>query len=42
VYREAIRRRLGARLTAQQRCELASLLEQAAAGAKAGLPDHRS
>jgi DNA-binding MarR family transcriptional regulator len=31
VYREAIRRHLGARLTAQQCCELAALLEQAAA-----------
>jgi DNA-binding MarR family transcriptional regulator len=37
VYREAIRRRLGAHLTTQQCRELASLLEQAAAGAEAGL-----
>ena len=37
VYREAIRRRLGAHLTTQQCRELAALLEQAAAGAEAGL-----
>ena len=33
VYREAIRRRLGAHLTAQQCRELATLLEQAVADA---------
>src|SRR5215467_3021187 len=38
VYREAIRRHLGARLTAQQCRELAILLERAAAGADIGLP----
>jgi len=38
VYREAIRRHLGAHLTAQQSRQLAALLEQAAAGAEAGLP----
>ncbi len=37
VYREAIRRRLGAQLAAEQCRELAALLEQAAAGAEAGL-----
>jgi DNA-binding MarR family transcriptional regulator len=35
VYREAIRRHVGANLTAQQCRQLASLLEQAAAGALA-------
>jgi DNA-binding MarR family transcriptional regulator len=38
VYREAIRRHLGARLTAQQCRQLATLLEQAATGAEAGPP----
>jgi len=38
VYRDAIRRRVGAHLTAQQCRQLAALLEQAAAGAEAGLP----
>jgi DNA-binding MarR family transcriptional regulator len=41
VYRDAIRRRLGAHLTAQQCRQLAALLEQAAAGAEAGLPATR-
>ena len=36
VYREAIRRRLSAHLTAAECRELAALLEQAAAGAEAG------
>jgi len=36
VYRQAIRRHLGARLTADQCRQLAALLEQAAAGADAG------
>ena len=35
VYREAIRRRLGAQLTVQQSRELATLLEHAVAGAEA-------
>ena len=38
VYRDAIRRHLGARLTAQQCRQLAALLGQAAADADAGLP----
>jgi hypothetical protein len=38
VYREAIRRHLGARLTADQCRELATLLEQAACAADLGLP----
>jgi hypothetical protein len=38
VYREAIRRHLGARLTAQQCRQLATLLEQAATGGEAGPP----
>jgi DNA-binding MarR family transcriptional regulator len=38
VYREAIRRHLGAQLTPQQCREMATLLEQAAAGAEAGAP----
>jgi DNA-binding MarR family transcriptional regulator len=38
VYRQAIRRHLGARLTADQCRQLAELLQQAAAGADAGLP----
>ncbi len=38
VYRDAIRRHLGARLTTQQCRELAALLEQAVADADAGLP----
>jgi DNA-binding MarR family transcriptional regulator len=38
VYREAIRRHLGARLTTQQCQELAALLQRAAPGARAGLP----
>jgi DNA-binding MarR family transcriptional regulator len=38
VYREAIRRHLGARLTAQQCRELAALLQQAAPAARVGLP----
>jgi DNA-binding MarR family transcriptional regulator len=38
VYRQAIHRHLGARLTTQQCRELATLLDQAAAGAEAGLP----
>jgi DNA-binding MarR family transcriptional regulator len=38
VYRDAIRRRVGAHLTAQQCRQLAALLEQAATGAEAGLP----
>ena len=38
VYRDAINRRLGAHLTAQQCRQLAALLEQAATGAEAGLP----
>src|SRR5262252_6468304 len=38
VYRESIRRHLGARLTADQCRELAALLERAAAGADIGLP----
>jgi DNA-binding MarR family transcriptional regulator len=38
VYREAIRRRLGAHLTNQQCRELARLLEQAVAGADLVLP----
>ena len=38
VYREAIRAHIGAGLTAEQCRELAGLLEQAAAGAKARLP----
>jgi DNA-binding MarR family transcriptional regulator len=38
VYREAIRRRLGAHLTAQQCRQLARLLDQAAAGAESGIP----
>jgi DNA-binding MarR family transcriptional regulator len=38
VYREAIRRRLGAHLTAQQCHQLARLLDQAAAGAESGIP----
>jgi len=38
VYREAIRRHLGSRLTAQQCRKLAILLERAAAGADIGLP----
>ena len=38
VYREAIRRHLGARLTVQQCRELAILLERAVAGADIGLP----
>jgi len=37
VYRQAIRRHLGARLTADQCHQLAALLEQAAAGADVGL-----
>ena len=38
VYRAAIRRRIGAHLTSQQRRDLAALLEHAAAGAQTGLP----
>jgi len=38
VYREAIRRHLGARLTADQCRELATLLEQAVSAADLGLP----
>jgi len=38
VYRQAIRRHLGAHLTAQQCRQLAALLQQAAAGAETGLP----
>ena len=38
VYREAIRRHLGARLTTQQCRELAALLERAVAGTDIGLP----
>ena len=38
VYRDAIRRHLGAHLTAQQCLQLAALLGQAAAGAGAGAP----
>ena len=38
VYREAIRRRLGAHLTARQCQQLARLLGQAAAGARSGIP----
>ena len=38
VYRQAIRRRLGAHLDAAQCRELATLLEQAAAGTETGLP----
>jgi DNA-binding MarR family transcriptional regulator len=37
VYREAIRRRLGAHLTAQQCRQLGTLLEQATAGAESGV-----
>src|SRR5215469_14719323 len=37
VYREAIRRRLGTRLTAQQCRDLAALLEQAIAGTETGI-----
>jgi DNA-binding MarR family transcriptional regulator len=37
VYREAIRRRLSAHLTAQQCRQLASLLDQAAAGAESAI-----
>jgi len=37
VYREAIRRRFGAHLTTQQSRQLASLLEQASAGAESGI-----
>jgi hypothetical protein len=36
VYREAIRRRIGAHLTADQCRDLAALLERAAAGAEIG------
>jgi DNA-binding MarR family transcriptional regulator len=42
VYRQAIRRRLGAHLTAAQCRELAALLEQAAAGAETALPGKTS
>ena len=42
VYRQAIRRHLGARLTADQCRQLAALLEQAAAGANAGRPQRRT
>src|SRR5579859_860676 len=38
VYRQAIRRRLGAHLTAPQCRQLARLLEQATAGAESGIP----
>jgi DNA-binding MarR family transcriptional regulator len=38
VYRDAIRRRLGAHLTTEQCRELAALLQQAAAEAEADLP----
>lgn len=38
AYREAIRRRLGARLTLEQCSELAALLELALAGAEPGPP----
>ncbi len=38
VYRKAIRRHIGAHLTAQQCRQLAALLEQASAGAEAGRP----
>lgn len=38
VYRQAIRRHIGAHLTAQQCRQLAALLQQAAAGAETGLP----
>jgi DNA-binding MarR family transcriptional regulator len=38
VYREAIRRRLGAHLTSQQCRDLAALLEHAAEGAQTGPP----
>jgi DNA-binding MarR family transcriptional regulator len=38
VYRKAIRRHVGAHLTAQQCRELAALLQQAASGAEASLP----
>ena len=37
VYRKAIRRHIGAHLTAQQCRQLAALLQQAAAGAEAGV-----
>jgi hypothetical protein len=37
VYREAIRRRLGAHLTARQCRQLAALLEHAVAGAETGI-----
>jgi DNA-binding MarR family transcriptional regulator len=42
VYREAIRRHIGACLTAQQCRELAALLDQAAAGADAGRPGRQN
>ena len=42
VYRQAIRRRLSAHLTTQQCRQLAALLDQAAAGAEADRPGHRS
>jgi len=38
VYREAIRRHLGARLTADQCRELATLLEQAVSAVDLGVP----
>src|SRR5215468_9076447 len=42
VYRDAIRRRLSAHLTTQQCRQLATLLDQATAGADADRPGHRS
>jgi len=42
VYRDAIRRRLGAHLTAQQCRQLAALLDQAATGADATVPGKAS
>src|SRR5215475_3055740 len=42
VYRQAIRRLLSAHLTTQQCRQLAALLDQAAAGAEAERPGHRS
>jgi DNA-binding MarR family transcriptional regulator len=42
VYREAIRRRIGARLTTQQCRDLAALLEHAAAGAQISTPGKAS
>src|SRR5215471_6904505 len=42
VYRQAIHRQLSAHLTTQQCRQLAALLDQAAAGAEADRPSHRS